>query len=456
MASFRSKPPTDLHARISWRPGLPDLSGGRFGRLFPDMPCHPADGETLLRHGAAGGAMEDCAGADDTGQDNPRIPAGWPFLGQLIAHDITHDRAALQDHEDLRDIQNHRTPRLNLECVYGAGPVGQPYLYDRYDPDKFLIGASDAPTGDLPRNDQGLALIADSRNDTHLFLSQLHLGFLHFHNRTVDFLRAAGHPPESVFVEASRLVRLHYQHIVLHEFLPLTVGQDLMSELFESGPAICRYQKQPFIPVEFSGGAYRFGHAQVRSRYDVDANVKNVPLFPELVGAKHIGRGLQVDWKLLFQFHESPKPQASRKIRPLFVPALMRLPEDLVGKVDRQEFSSLASRDLYRGHALELPCGETVARTFRVEPCKPSQLREKNPRLQSQTPLLLYVLAEAESERNGEYLGAVGGRIVGEVLFGLLHSDPASILSQHGWQPTFGDAAGNFTIADLLSFAGVA
>src|SRR5215467_16102560 len=270
----------DPHVQLSERPRLPDLPEGRFGRLFPDLPRQKLSGDLLLKYGAADGPLESRTNVHQVyGADNPRIPAGWPFFGQFIAHDITHDRSPLQETEDVRSLQNFRTPRLDLECLYGAGPVGQPYLYDVRDPDKLLIGKSEAKVGDLPRNQQGLALIGDARNDTHLFISQLHLAFLHFHNRVVDRLRADGAKPGEVFDRAVRMVRWHYQWIVLHEFLPLTVGDELMSEMLKSGAKICRFEDRPFIPVEFSDAAYRFGHAQVRSHYDVNASTRDLPLF---------------------------------------------------------------------------------------------------------------------------------------------------------------------------------
>lgn len=445
----------DPHVQLSERPRLADSPEGRFGRLFPDLPCHTTTGDVLLKYGAAGGPLEFRGQMHKgLGEDNPRIPAGWPFFGQFIAHDITHDRSPLQETEDLKTLQNFRKPRLDLECLYGAGPVGQPYLYDVHDPDKLLIGSSDSPTGDLPRNDQGLALIGDARNDTHLFVSQLHLAFLHFHNRVVDKLRETGTQPDTVFDRASRMVRWHYQWIVLHEFLPLNVGDDLVAELLESGPKLCRFEGKPFIPVEFSDGAYRFGHAQIRDAYDVNSALRGVPIFPSLVGICPVTPERQVDWKLFFSFANSDPPQASRRIGPQLVPALMRLPEALVGQTPRPEFSSLASRDLYRGHSVALPSGEAIARAMGQVPCAATELKTADANW-SETPLWLYVLAEAEAQRNGEHLGEVGGRIVAEVIFELLGHDPTSFLSDSNWRPELARPDGEFGLADLLKYSGV-
>jgi len=77
-------------------------------------------------------------------------------------------------------------------------------------------------------------------------------------------------------------------------------------------------------------------------------------------------------------------------------------------------------------------------------------------RLDRSTPLWLYVLREAQLANAGQFLGPVGGRIVAEVMIGLLRADPASYLTQQpGWQPTLGATGGTYAITDFLRFAGV-
>ena len=88
--------------------------------------------------------------------------AGWPVFGQFVAHDITADRSPLTHHAELAEVRNARSPRANLEVVYGDGPAGMPFLYDRDDPAKLLVGRNDAGRpADLPRNAQGIALLGD-------------------------------------------------------------------------------------------------------------------------------------------------------------------------------------------------------------------------------------------------------------------------------------------------------
>src|SRR5712691_6584090 len=182
---------------------------GKYGRMFPGLPGPETDENILLFLGKSGSIMDAAAmvHGNEAATDNPRIPAGFTFLGQFIAHDITADRSLLLHHERLKELRNFRTPRLDLESNYGAGPGGEPFLYDLDDPDKFLLGINDAgELNDLPRNRQGRALIGDPRDDVHLIISQLHLVFLKFHNRVVDLLRKQETPAGNVFNKARQLV----------------------------------------------------------------------------------------------------------------------------------------------------------------------------------------------------------------------------------------------------------
>jgi hypothetical protein len=74
-----------------------------------------------------------------------------------------------------------------------------------------------------------------------------------------------------------------------------------------------------------------------------------------------------------------------------------------------------------------------------------------------ETPLWYYVLKEAEVLAAGAHLGPVGGRIVAEVLLGLLDADPGSYsYVELGWQAVLlSTEPDRLTITDLLVFAGV-
>ena len=99
-----------------------------YARLFPDLPAFSAGEAFLYALGRAGGLC-DCSDTDDDSASLGTEAAGWPFFGQFVAHDITADRSVLGSHVDPSRLRNARSPQLNLECLYGDGPVGHPYLF---------------------------------------------------------------------------------------------------------------------------------------------------------------------------------------------------------------------------------------------------------------------------------------------------------------------------------------
>jgi Animal haem peroxidase len=433
---------------------------GKYGRMFPDLPPNNADEATLLALGRSGAVMDIAPGphADDTASDNPRIPAGFTILGQFVAHDITADRSLLHHHTSLSEIRNSRTPRLDLECLYGAGPTGNPYLYDLTDADKLLLGVNEAgELEDLPRTRQGVALVGDPRNDVHQPISQFHLAFLKFHNAVVDHLRAEGVPGADVFAQTQRFVRWHYQWIVSHEFLPLTVGDALVDDILRNGPRFYAFDDRPFIPVEFADAAYRFAHSQVRTTYQLN-DYATGRIFPECAGGCPVPPEHVLDWKYFFRVDDALAPQPSKRIDPRLAHALIDLPGSVVGVTEIPEHHSLAVRDLLRGRALDLPSGEAVARAMGVEPLSADAVGLAAQGWRGETPLWYYTLREAEVQTGGERLGEVGGRIVAEVLLGLIDGDASSYRNADtAWQPTLpSKQQGSFTMADLLKLAGAA
>jgi hypothetical protein len=116
--------------------------------------------------------------------------------------------------------------------------------------------------------------------------------------------------------------------------------------------------------------------------------------------------------------------------------------------VDTAAYRSLAVRDLLRGGTTGLPSGEAVARLIGAAPLTPDELEQAWP---GGTPLWFYILKEAEHRGGGDRLGPVGGRIVAEVLVGLLRADPAGYLSlAPDWEPTLPAAGSRFGLTDLL------
>lgn len=256
------------------------------------------------------------------------------------------------------------------------------------------------------------------------------------------------------------------------------MGQELVDEIVDpdgGGGKRSRTRRQkrlyydwrdkPFIPVEFSVATYRFGHSQARPGYPVNAGFA-APLFalptPEnpspddLSGGRRDPRRFPIDWRNLIDVDGKARVQ-SRRIDTLLSTPLFELP--FTGPNLPANPRSLAQRNLIRHLTFELPSGQDVARAMGEESLDPGELDDLQPfgQLRRSTPLWFYVLREAEKRAKGEHLGPVGGRIVDEVFLGVLEGDRQSYLRQDpAWEPTLGQKAGGFTMADLLRFSGVA
>lgn len=475
---------------------------GKFGRIFPSLPSFSPDTQkvrdALIDIGKKGGIMDakdDLSAAPVDLITNPALQvnnlnspvmgAGMTFLGQFLDHDITFDpTSSLERQSDPEFIENFRTPSLGLDNVYGSGPGASPHLYDQSDGQgiKLLLfplgvqGKDGIDKYDLPRNSQNTALIGDPRDDENMIISQLQVLFLRFHNILVDAVRAK-YPtksPGEVFNSAQELVRWHYQWILLHEFLPLLCGEDVINDILNNGRKFYGWHNQPFIPVEFSVAAYRFGHSQVRPSYRANFGIANQPnptpffadifnfsLDPtlpdpeDLRGGKRANRRF-VDWHTFFNLGDgSMRP--NKLIDTKLSSPLFQLPGSVATGV-----ISLASRNLLRGLTFSLPSGQRVAQAMRMKPLDTDifdELKHYKTNFETSTPLWFYILKEAEVEQMGIKLGSVGARIVGEVFIGLLEGDNTSFLSQNPfWKPSLPcwESYRNnkhFTIADLTRIA---
>src|SRR3954454_9471413 len=160
---------------------------GRFGRMFRTLtPAEHTEDDLTKLAAAMTAEREDPPTPEDEDDDeeNPDISAGYTYFGQFIDHDLTFDPASsLQKTNDPDGLVDFRTPRFDLDCVYGRGPDDQPYLYDD-DGIHLLHGTRqltgnphDPNTFDLPRDTRGTgerrAIIGDPRNDENVIVSQL-------------------------------------------------------------------------------------------------------------------------------------------------------------------------------------------------------------------------------------------------------------------------------------------
>lgn len=416
--------------------------------------------------------------------DNLEMTVGFTFLGQFLDHDITFDRQPLSVPGP--DFPNERTPFFDLDSVYGKGPTEQPELYDPAQPTKLRVDFK-APR-DLPRINDLKAIISDERNDENVIISQMQLAFIRFHNRVVDHISPSMQFPKKIFAEAQRLVRWHYQYIIVNQYLAATLDKGVYQQVKQNGPSVFQPSPNPGMPREFQISAFRFGHSQIRPGYKINIGF-GAPIFDaaldtrdpqdqrdmdpnDLRGGRRAPRRF-VEWDTFFDFGTlevaikdgkpvvQPKVKKNKRIDPFISSPMFDLPvgPGLPGPGD--DVRTLAARNLERHLKHDIASGQAIATALGYQPLKPADTKELKPlKFEKSSPLWWYILKEALVQHKGRRLGEVGSRIIAEVFFGLLESDESSYWSTNKqWKPTLpqrdGKVGEDFTMTDLLTFARV-
>ena len=241
--------------------------------------------------------------------------------------------------------------------------------------------------------------------------------------------------------------------MVLHDYLPETIGAQRAARLLERGPRRFCPEGPVAIPLEFADAAYRFGHSQMRDSYQLQPDGPAFKLMPDLLGFRPTPADRFVHWPLLLDVPGQPPAQRARAIDGRLPDSLIHLPRDITGQLDEDDQASLAVRDLLRGIATGLPSGEAVAREIREAPLTPEEIGLAAVGWPGETPLWYYILREAAVREGGGRLGPVGSLIVGEVLLGVIDGDPSSQRSvDPDWRPSLPSRQpGRFTLTDLLA-----
>jgi hypothetical protein len=436
------------------------------------------------------------------------IPAGYTYLGQFIAHEITFDNT--QDLPMVEvDPQSLRSPSLDLDSLYGGGPgdAESLRLYEEASaPARLKVNTTIPPEGfpdafkfdnDLPRDEKtGEALVAERRSDENLAVAQTHVAFIKFHNKVVETLKEAGYDGDDLFECARKHVIRHFQWIVLYDYLPRVVDAGVLDCVLSHGRRWFRVKREEdlYMPLEFSAAAFRIGHSMVRQTYDwniyhstqlfggrlvplaqmFDLTVFNrpadLPPSPWSLPSDWV-----IDWRRFYQFPDFPTGPNYRPA-PTGVNMAARIDTNFDLRLDTMPFNhgdlppekrSITVRNLLRGFALGLPTGEEVAEQMGEVPLRPYKVARgphkevlSSPAFKGKTPLWYYILKEAEL--NGGRLGAVGSRIVAETFVGLIENSRYSILDgRKKWYPRYTrrgvpeTESAVFEMTDLLDFAGV-
>jgi hypothetical protein len=244
-----------------------------------------------------------------------------------------------------------------------------------------------------------------------------------------------------------------------------------------------KWEKEPFMPVEFSVGAYRFGHSMVRPIYRLNQELPDRQVIfsadenSSLTGFRAFPSNWAIDWSLFFKMSDDPpvlgpaRLQRAYKIDSSLVNPLGNLPGVIGANVP-----SLAERNLIRGWRMGLPSGQKVAKKMDIDPIPDEKLRvgkataadkdtnpkliDISPRFKNNAPLWYYILAEAQQQLVDDStpirLGPVGGRIVAEVIIGLMLGESLSFLNQPAWKPLDDLGGESFNIPELIRQARLA
>jgi nucleoid-associated protein YgaU len=464
-----------------------------FDFLFPELPDNPAkllktERLTVRRLRELGRRMQDPGEAADAGDS--KVPAIYTYFGQFVDHDITFEQTSLTVDKLLagtltplplatirNDLKNTRTASLELDSVYGGAAARDPR-----DRNLMKIGTvskvGGRPPGkgddnDLPRSGPDHAAeIGDPRNDENLIVSQLHLAFLKAHNRLVNQGRD--------FADARRVVRQHYQHIVIHDFLKKIADPTVVDDVLTNGNRFYHTDEDPFfLPLEFTVVAFRFGHTMVRDFYDYNLNFPTASLgqlFTFTAFSGELGEldTLPENWIIQWDrfIPEDGGKNKARRFDTKLAGGLSSL-QTIEGVTDDNggtdlDRPQLAIRNLLRGYALRMPTGQAVAERMHIPALTPAQIRAAaaspkqvdilggDSNFLERTPLWYYLLAEAK-HKGGQRLGPVGSTLVAEVLIGLVRHSEDSILRSPPWKWTLPSSKKDrFVLADLLRFARVA
>lgn len=442
-----------------------------YGRLSKARPWQPKSGSRAAHLKVISNLADQCFIKPPV--DNDTLAAAYTFFGQFVTHDVTFD-TRLDPRSARHPRRNLRTPALDLDSVYGRGPVEQPYLYELADHERFCVPRNELGERDLPRNDDdsvvhpsagGLfsrrrsALISDPRNDENVLIAQLHLAFLSFHNARLEEIDKDD--PDR-FAEARRQTTWHYQWVLAHDFLPRLCGPDVIDKLYGRRSMVLESlpSPSPLLPYEFTLAAFRFGHSMVGETYHLNDELQKALSRPfrmfadtkadfrsrdrdaadTLEGERALPKAWTVQWDRFLEL-ASGETQWSGKIDLALASSLQRLPLRGVSEPER----SLPFRTLLHGYEQNLPSGQSLARELGVK-IPPALAKASD-------PLWIYVLREAAIARGGLRLGPLGSTLVGEVLIGILRHDENSFVNRDpDWIPTLEARSGSQTSFDLADF----
>lgn len=355
-----------------------------------------------------------------------QIPAGYTYLAQFIAHDISWaDKSERHIEEDLpfgdpvtpdfiRKLKNKRNSMFDLEAIYGhVEPTNNceksreklikdhplPLLKLGMTMGDYLPGANIPYPCDLTRKNGSPDIdIVDPRNDENLILAQTQVAFTKFHNALVVHLKDAykieeGENEEdlynrtALFNKARELAIRYYQTMILTDFLPRIILESTLNDVLEkvrTDPESLFYKPADadvFIPLEFSLAAYRFGHSMIRGGYNfnklqkfngLNETTATLDMMMRLTGRGRMGDAagdrvcLQsswiINWKFFYQIEDATIPNFAEPIDTSLPLPLLKLRPGVLNR----RANSIAALDLFRGQSFGILPGQDMARSLEI------------------------------------------------------------------------------------------
>ncbi len=477
----------ELPARSISQGDVNDTPVAFYRRRFGFAP--PQERQPLQLLSDLGAAMR----FNDFADEESDIPAAYTYLGQFVFHDLSR----MVPGELATKPLNERSAVLDLDSVFELpAPLGG--ACPEHSVEMPLGCTYSGRLLDLPRTRKGRPVIADGRNDDNLPLAQIHMALIRFFN-AVSRVTADED-------EARVMTQLHFQSVILHDYLPRVIDREVYCDVIKHGRAVVHSpepkppERNFLLPLEFAAACARFGHSMIRNRYPWNISHPRTSLagfwentynsgYPPFV---RLPDSWATRWQRLLGVRLAAGEPAIKAARirtclsqPLNNIPIRALPDDLPS--DAITSSNLATRSLERGYALELNSGQEIARQINgiLKACgrpefqvltpdeamtdEPPEVRRimcdtgggKYQCLARETPLWFYNLKEAEARAKGMRLGPLGSRVVMETLHAAIEMAPVSILrlqSGGSWWPDTRlrpSAPCIYTFPDLVAFAGL-
>jgi Animal haem peroxidase len=431
---------------------------------------------SLLSHLAFPGKGVYC---DPTGgPESPNLPVAFTFVGQFVDHDLTMNAVNLFEVQT-GDIPDSASPLIDLDSVYGPrstlDSVTPEQLFDR--DGRFRL-KDHVSYHDLERDAMGNAYISDKRNDENQMVLQVHLLVMRTHNTFID--RGLS------LMDAYKETLFNWQSVLLCDYLPQILDQEVYKDqrvqIEIEQPKFGNFRYKPYrdltndryiarMPHEFGIG-FRFGHSQLRSKYQLQhggpvfdlfnnaltsAGGPKVNEFADLRGSQVLAPERVIDWDFF-----AGGDFKSNAIDTKVTPVVADLPESAIPD-DIKYIGNLAHRNLIRSRQVGLCAGEDLAAFYEYgRDHLPISVIEPDPAARDlyyqgndfRTPLWYYLLVEAQDAETAteSRLGKVGSHLVGEVILGAIKWAPESVLNEPEWKSTITKSR-DVTLLDLANFA---